>query len=331
MAELEAVYENQREGQRHGWRYPLPARQALRIGRLPSESDWTMNDPLISGTHATVEWNEERRELAVREREPKPKNAIYFRGAPQESFAVPAGESFVIGHTRFTVHQATGAVASTPADGTLLQKEQLLSRADLTGLPFHNPAAFVKAMEQVPNVLRVAADEDELIRKLLKVLLDAMPRADAAGLVFIPDDTPPGEVRVGVREHTQRLSAGAADFIPSRRLVDRAIRLQGKSCLYVWDQGSAVIPASATVRPALVPEMTLAPAARAGGGTPWAVCTPLQDGSGLGLYAAGRTAARPGKSKAAEQELTEYQKVIELVASLLESTRRRTGWSGRRP
>jgi len=321
MAELEALYENQSEGLRDGWRYELPARQVLRLGRLASESDWIMDDPLISGFHASIEWDPDKQELTVREREPKPpKNRIYFRGTPQKTCAVPPGESFVIGHTKFSLNIARGPVAAIPSEGTQIQREETRTRSELSNLPFQNPSPVLRALEDVPNVLRMASNEDLLFSKMLKVLLDAIPRADAVAIVYMPPEVPMGDLRVGVREHKQRLSAGTELFTPSRRLVDRAIRQQVRSCLHVWDAGSAVGGLEKAAH--VTPEMTLPAGMRQGTGTPWAVCTPFQDGSGYGLYVAGRTPIRPGRDRQSEQELIEHQKVTELIVSLLESTRK---------
>ncbi len=318
MAELEALYDNREEGLRYGWRYPLVVGKEVRLGRLPAESDWTMNDALVSGFHATLTWDGSR--LAVRERSlPKPpKNPLYFRGVPEKEFAVPPGESFVVGHTKFFVHAAAGQVAATPVDGTMVQREQVLPRAGLTLGVVSNPSVVLRALERAPEILRLASDEGYLYREMLKVLLDAVPRADGVGVVFLPPDTPAGELRLGLRDHQQRLTPGTPDFAPSRRLVDKALRQVGQSCLYVWDTPTALAQAAAPP----THEMTLAPAANRFGGTPWALCTPFQDGSGLGLYVSGRLPVRPGKDKAGEAELTECQKVTELVVSLIESTRR---------
>ena len=323
MAELEAVYENREEGLRYGWRYALPNRQVLRLGRLPTESDWTMNDGLISGFHASIEWDPDKAELSVRQREPKPpKNKIYFRGVEQKQFTVPVGESFIIGHTKFTVHRDAGQATTTPADGTMIQREQTFSRSDLSNLPFQNPSPILRALERVPEVLRVASNEELLFGEMLKVVLEAIPRADSAAIVFIPPETPLGELRVGVRDTKQRLSAGADTFVPSRRLVDRALRQQMRSILYVWDPGSTFGLPGKTSAGVKEYEMTLAPSHKHGGGTPWAICTPFLDASGYGLYVAGRSPVRPGKDRQAELDLTEYQKVVELIVSLIESTRK---------
>jgi adenylate cyclase len=59
------------------------------------------------------------------------------------------------------------------------------------------------------------------------------------------------------------------------------------------------------------------------GATPWAICTPFQDGSQLGLYVSGRLSSRtPNESAPDQSHLSEYQKFIEILVGLLETTRR---------
>src|SRR5438874_11650401 len=59
-------------------------------------------------------------------------------------------------------------------------------------------------------------------------------------------------------------------------------------------------------------------------GVPWAICTPLDDGSGQGVYVDGLLRREPTVADGVitDLELKDYQKVIELFASLIESTRR---------
>ena len=307
MAELEALYENKELNTRSGWRKLLPVNQAIKLGRVFGPSDWWINDGLISSYHATVKWDGNT--LNVEERnDPRPTNRIFYQSRPEPNFNIPTGESFVIGNTVFVLHSDTGGMIEDRFDATITA-ETAASRAQLRQVPFETSATFLRALEQVPDVLRLANDEDMLFRNMIKVGLDALPYADAFAVVEIPPESTDMDKRVVVRDHQQRLSGRSEQFAASRRLAYRAIRQEGKSILHVFGERTENV----TMR-----------MDRQLPGTPWAICTPFKAGSGWGLYVDGRSPKEPLiiNGQVRDKELTDYQKVIELVASLIESTRR---------
>lgn len=318
------------EPRQFGWRYPLTSGKAVRLGRVAAESDWVVEDPMVSSYHAILEWDGSK--LRVRERpvQPpqyprEPANPIWFNQEKKKDCVVGPREVFVIGQTRFTVLPDGDSGPASPVDGTILQHKQDLTRAELEGLPFTNPTAALKAMEQVPNVLRLAINEQTLFRQMLKVVLDALPRADWAGVVLIPPDVAPGgqEQKITPLDSHARGTAavGGATFAPSRKLVHKAIK-ERKSCLHFWS--ALPDPASAPARPGNEPEseITLGTPHQLNT-TPWAICTPFQDGSKCALYLSGKL---PGQKAASDpktiRDLTEYQKIAELLVGLLETTRK---------
>jgi class 3 adenylate cyclase len=154
---------------------------------------------------------------------------------------------------------------------------------------------------------------------MLKVVMDAMPRADAATIVRIPADTPSGEQRLLLLESNVRpkTSHGPNGFVPSRRLAHRAIVERRRSCLHCWSPDQSGTAGS---------ELTMADT-HVHGVTPWAVCTPFQDGSRYALYFAGQTAGqwnlldKPAQDKIVN-DLTQYQKIAELLVGMIETTLR---------
>lgn len=61
--------------------------------------------------------------------------------------------------------------------------------------------------------------------------------------------------------------------------------------------------------------------------TPWAICTPFQDGSKYALYISGRVTGQWSMLSEAFQnktvaDLTQYQKIAELIVGLMETTLR---------
>jgi class 3 adenylate cyclase len=348
MAELEAItiiesgavaaasgsmpgVRNSGEPRQFSWRYPLQVGKVIRLGRVAGESDWVVEDPMVSSYHANLEWDGSKLKVKERAVQPpqyprEPANPIWFNQEKKKECLVGSREVFVIGQTRFTVLPDGDSGPASPVDGTILQHKQDLTRAELEGLPFTNPTAALKAMEQVPNVLRLAINEQTLFRQMLKVVLDALPRADSAGVVLIPPDVAPGAADPRVTpldSHTKGTAAvGGGTFAPSRKLVHKAIK-ERKSCLHFWS--ALPDPAAAgPARPGAEPEseITLGTPHQLNT-TPWAICTPFQDGSKCALYLSGKLA---GQKAAADpktiRDLTEYQKIAELLVGLLETTRK---------
>jgi adenylate cyclase len=308
MPDLEAAYENPQTGARTGWRHPLPEGQVLRIGRLPAQADWWVADPLISGHHATVTWT--GRELQVKERTPPPTNKIFFRNVPTAEFTVPAGESFVIGTTVFTLRDSSDVEPPNWSDVTIAAS-MVASRSELRKLTFDNAAGTLRALESVADVLRLATDEDMLLQSMLKIVQDAIPVADAAAIVQIPPDAEDGPPRCVVRSVIERGAGSRERFSPSRRLSDKAIRRERRSVLYAWTKD--LLESS---------NMTVGQDSRPG--TPWAVCSPFQDDSGMGIYVAGRIMRDPEvkDGRLIDRELMDIQKLVEFISSLIESTRK---------
>ena len=341
MAELEAITDIRPTREKphlvpaqFGRRFDLPPGKPLRLGRDEAKMDCGVpEDDQISRFYANLTWDGDK--LAVERRgsvppdfPDPPANLIVLRdqaasGGVREvaDCAVGPGESFWIGQTQFTVRTGDEeAGTDAPIDATIAPRQEERTRAQLEEIPFANPAAALKAMEQLPNTMRAASNEQGLYRQLLRMVMEALPRADAAGVVRIPPDTPRGERRLATVESNVRPvnMFSAAGFAPSRKLAYRAILERRRSCLHCWstDQNDS---ASA--------DMTLAVQNQVQNATPWAICTPFQDGSKHAVYVAGRA---PGLwsalGKAGQDRLvadiTQYQKIIELIAGMIETTLR---------
>lgn len=343
MAELEAITDirptKEKPGAapaQYGRRLPLAPGKPVRLGRDENKMDWAIpEDDQISRYYANLLWDGSRLTVERRGSVPPdypepPANKIIVRdGAARDKFlevakcVVGPGESFWIGQTQFTVRGDEDPGSDAPVDATVAPRQEERTRAQLEEIPFANPAAALKAMEQLPNTIRAAVNEQGLFRQMLRVIMDALPRADAAGIVRIPPDCPPGERRLTLVESNVRPSTftflGPSGFTPSRKLAYRAIQERRRSCLHVWT-------ADATDAAEGGSEMTLA-AQNQQNLTPWAICTPFQDGSKHALYVTGRANGQwSALPKSAQDrivsDLTQYQKVVELIVGLIETTLR---------
>ncbi len=340
MAELEAITDIQADpkksavvARQYGRRFPLTPNRPLNLGRDEGKMDIAIpEDDQISRFQAVLTWEPAKEMLTVQTRPNSPgypnapaNQTLVFDEKVKKLVESPEGNcvvgrdgSFWIGQTRFTLHSEEGVQQESPADMTIAPRREEKTRAQLEDIPFANPAAALRAMESLPNTIRAITTEQALFRQMLRVIMDAMPRADAAAIVRIPPDCPPNEKRLNLLEFNVRPKTSHASdgFNPSKRLAHRAITERRRSCLHCWSPESAGGGA----------ELTMA-AASAQGITPWAICTPFQDGSKYALYVAGQTNGQWNiLDKSAQDkivnDLTQYQKFGELFVGMIETTLR---------
>jgi adenylate cyclase len=342
MAELEAITEVQADprkstvqARQYGRRFPLTATKPMHLGRDEAKMDIAIpEDDQISRFQAILTWEPARERLTVQTRPisqpnyptPPANQTLVFDEkqkklveAPSGTCVVGKGESFWIGQTRFTLHSDGEQEPESPADMTVAPRQEERTRAQLEEIPFANPGAALRAMEQLPATIRAVTSEQGLFRQMLKVVMDAMPRADAAAIVRIPPDNPPGEQRLILVESNVRpkVAHGSSGFLPSKRLSHRAITEKRRSCLHCWSPDSTGSTGA---------DLTMADT-HVHGVTPWAVCTPFQDGSRYALYVAGQTAGQWNLLDKSAQDkivndLTQYQKIAELLVGMIETTLR---------
>ena len=349
MAELEAITNIPASKDRpasttgqFGRRYALTSGQPVRLGRDEAKMDWAIpEDDQISRFYALLKFDAPTNRLEVKRRDASPdypdppaNKIVIVNKEPgaKDKFrevavcTVLPGESFWIGQTQFTLRSESDFAPESPVDLTVAPRTEERTRGQLEEIPFANPAAALKAMEQVPGMIKAAMNEQGLFRQMLKVIMDALPRADAAGIVRIPPGCPPGERRLALIESNVRSPAvlGPKGFVPSRKLSHKAISEPRKrSHLHVWstDPKDAV---GSDVNEAA--DMTLATMHQQNV-TPWAICTPFQDGSKFALYISGRVTGQWSMLSEAFQnktvaDLTQYQKIAELIVGLMETTLR---------
>ncbi|HEY3788761.1 MAG TPA: adenylate/guanylate cyclase domain-containing protein [Urbifossiella sp.] len=350
MAELEAITNIPATKDRpsgatgqFGRRFPLVVGQPIRLGRDEVKMDWAIpEDDQISRFYAILKYegsgklHVERRGSIPPEYPEAPANKIVvvnkdagakdkFREVTQ--CQIGPGESFWIGQTQFTLRSDADLSPESPVDMTVAPKMEERTRGQLEEIPFANPAAALKAMEQLPSTIKAAANEQGLFRQMLKVIMDALPRADAAGIVRIPPGCPPGEKRLAIVESNIRspVHFGPKGFAPSRKLSHKAISEPRKrSHLHIWSTDPKDVVGSDASEAAA--DMTLA-SMHQQNVTPWAICTPFQDGSKYALYISGRVTGQwsvlpESSQKKTVDDLTQYQKIAELIVGLIETTLR---------
>jgi adenylate cyclase len=311
--------------QQFGWRYPIPVGRPVRLGRNAADAEWTVLDDMVSGLHVVLSWTGQKLLVTRADKVPphpkKPRNPIWFQNKDTEEFEVGVGEWFVIGRTTFAVRPDREADRPAPVDETMVQLKREATRDQLERVAFSNPAAALKAMERLPAYIKAATNEQGLFRPMLRVVLEALPQADAAAVVRVPPDDDAAKSRLVVAEQHVRFprAFGPSGFVPSKALYRRAIT-ERKSCLHIWSND--FVPGS----PSADAQATMA-FLQSQNSVPWAICTPFQDGSKHALYATGRVTVK-GKWSALDTptqesilaDLTGYQRIVELLTGMTEAT-----------
>jgi len=285
------------------WRRSLPEDQPLVLGREAGmwAADW---ESFLSRRHARLTWRAGQLEV---ERLPEARNPIFVKGAEAATFTVRPGEYFVIGETTFTV--AEEAVTQV-ADANSPMAEQTFSAQELRQLRFHDAPRRLDVLSRLPDVISGAADDVELVVRLVNMLLAGIPGAEVTALVAVEPSGGGGDAQVNVLQWDRRLATGSG-FQPSRRLVLEAVQRQQKTVLHLWGRAGDTNSQAYTLT---------------ADNLDWAFCTPVRGEAcrGWGIYVAGRFSSEHGTVATEQWETTELRddlKFTELVAAVLSALR----------
>ena len=205
------------------WRRRLPADQDIVLGRACHglAVPW---DNQISRQHATLRLSGEK--LSVT-KIPAASNPIFFRGTETQTFIVEHGEHFVIGETtfNFTVNQAMATV-----DVPNPIKQKTFSHQFLKQIRYRDADRRISVLNRLPDVIASAANEDDLLTKMVNTLLAGISSASAIGVVKYQADEDATEVI-----HWDRRSLSGGNFEASQRLIRQSVE-SGDTVLHFWDK-----------------------------------------------------------------------------------------------
>jgi adenylate cyclase len=225
MAELIAhgsTFENR-------WRRRLAADGEMMLGR--NCDGFTVPwDNQISRQHATLRVDGQR--LHVR-KIPAAGNPIFFRGAQTQAFAMDHGDHFVIGETtfNFTVNQA---LATVDVPNPIQQKT--FSSQFLKQVRYRDADRRMNVLTRLPDVIASAANEEDLLAKMVNTLLAGISSASTIGVIkYLVED---GQTEV---VHWDRRSFSGGDFEASQRLIRQSVE-GGETVLHFWDKTAAQKP-----------------------------------------------------------------------------------------
>ncbi len=303
------------------WRRKLPLGTTIVIGR--SAGAWSISwDERISRKHVEVAWHEGRLHVQVL---PDARNPVFFRGHKADAFDLRPGDHFVIGQTTLTLADERAQVAQhhpQPAG------ERTFTLEELRGQPFRHADQRIDVLSRLPDIISGSASEQEMLVRLVNLLLTGVERASAAAVVEISSkfqvpssksdnsrrtlNSEPGTWNSVTILHWDRRTLTGAEFRPSERLIRQAVD-SGESTAYVWSASQPRGPGDFTVSE----------------GIDWAFCVPVagRASAGWALYVTGSFAGDfPPQDLRAEREpdaeaLRDDVKFAELVAATMSALR----------
>jgi adenylate cyclase len=311
----------------HRWRRKLPfAGTAVIVGR--SAGAWsTPWDERISRRHVELVWRDGRLHVAVLE---GARNPVFFRGHKTDSFSLRPGDHFVIGQTTFSLVDERANVA-----GDLPQPagERTFTVEELRGQPFRHADKRIDVLSRLPDIISGSANEQEMLVRLVNLLLTGIERASAAAVIEVSvqgsgfgvqepgvggresangtTDKPKSEIQILNSDpvtvlHWDRRALVAGDFRPSERLIRQAA-LSGESTAYVWP----------SQQPRGEGEFTVSE------GIDWAFCVPIRgrEPSGWAMYITGSFASDLSAKQPDVESLRDDVKFAELTASTMAALR----------
>lgn len=286
------------------WRREVPSamtRREIVIGR--SEADWNVPwDAKVSRAHVGLKPLGNGRVQVTRLKSAR--NPVFHRGARAGQFTLVLGDHFVIGSTTFTLTNRPGSSDSSDlADVT----EHAYDHAVLRRRNFRDAASRIEVLSRLPDLITNSGGDEELLVRVVRVMLQAIPSASAVAVVAIDADRGDSNAleilhydsRVGGREGAP-VSAGLA-----RSAIDKR-----ESVLHLWagNREDATFTASDEVD--------------------WAFCVPLRSEAclGWGLYVTGPLTLDAGVDReqsfqAAPDDLQDDVKFAELVGTTLANLR----------
>lgn len=278
----------------------IPEEGTLRLGRAPDADGlrqvtiWALaGDPRLSRTHAEVE---RRGEFVRVRRLPKGRNPLFFRGSASEVFDLAVGEHFVVGETTFRLVDPEAESPSLPEPDAAAMMSYTF--AETRRARYRNADERLEVLTNLHHVIRGANNDEELFSRLVVLLLEGVPSAEAAAIVRLVARED-GDSKIEVCHWDRRDPTG--EFHPSRRLVLDALEHQRHSVGTFWGDGTSedIDPTQYTVSANL----------------DWAFCTPVpgEACADWGLYVAGHSASLSGVGPDLRPDL----RFAELMADIL--------------
>ncbi|MCA9035875.1 MAG: FHA domain-containing protein [Planctomycetaceae bacterium] len=277
-------------GRRLDREFLLTQQKTYSLGRAPEAAIRTDWDDSISRHHVDLTPTESGIKL---QRVAGSSNAVFIDGTEFDHANLTAGQSFVIGGTRFELQQVTQS--DSPRNQPVQQVA--INRQQLQRVRYDDAAKRIEVLTSLPSVIRESGVERDLHIRLCSLLLAGIQNADGVAIVGLTESSRP---RVFHQE--QRFETGPM-LQPSARLISSAMEQQS-NVVHIWDDQQAEHQPFTQVA-----------------GYNWAFCTPFTDiGGDRAFYVTGRSVG--DSAQANEQRLHADIKFTEFIAEIVGSLQR---------
>lgn len=195
--------------------------RVYRLGR-DTEADLTVTwDDSVSRHHATLECVAGGLKLAKAGRASNP---VFIGGEAVEEAVLPAGQSFVVGKTRFEFQNVT----QTDSSQNSSMQQLPVDRQKLKQLRYEDADKRIEVLTSLPAVIRESGVDRDLYVRLTSLLLAGIQHADGIAVVEISSDR-----KVKILQQERRYEADGMMKVSSRLATTAAS--QNKTILNVWD------------------------------------------------------------------------------------------------
>jgi adenylate cyclase len=272
-------------------RFLLSSGEPRILGRSESVDFVTEWDPRISRSHVRLEKTDSGVRII---RLNDAANPVFVDGVEVETSELRAGQSFVIGDSRFEVRDVTQSDSPGSSGGQQLT----IDRRQLQKIRYDDADKRIEVLTSLPTVIRESGVERDLHLGLSNLLLAGIQHADGIAIVRLDE-----QAKAHVLHQERRYEANGG-VQPSSRMVQNAIEQQ-KSILHIWDESDTSNSAFVYTQHA---EFN------------WAFCTPFFSDvtQNRVFYVAGRSPLESNKANRhrlhADIKFTEF--IAEIVGSL---------------
>jgi len=269
----------------------LSSGEVKTLGRSTTVDFTTDWDAQISRNHVRLETTESGVRIT---RLDEASNPVFVDGVAIDASELAAGQSFVIGDSRFELREVTQSDSPGSSGGQQLA----IDRRQLQKIRYEDADKRIEVLTSLPTVIRESGVERDLHVGLSNLLLAGIQHADGVAIVRLDD-----HARAHVLHQERRYEANGG-VQPSSRMVQNAIEQQ-KSILHIWDETEA---SEAVLEYTQHAEFN------------WAFCTPFFSDVAQNrvFYIAGRSPLEGTKSNRdrlhADIKFTEF--IAEIVGSL---------------
>ncbi len=195
------------------------------LGRASDNDIATGWDERISRHHASLTCQADGLHL---QQLPTAANPVFIDGQQTQEATISAGQSFVIGETRFELQQVTQS--DSPRSNAVQQLS--IDRRQLQQVRYEDADKRIEVLASLPAVIRESGVDRDLFVRLSNLLMAGIRNADGVAVVCIDHASDKLQTL-----HQERRFETDGVLQPSSRLVRNAMA-QGKTVVHVWEEGA---------------------------------------------------------------------------------------------